>query len=137
MKGLLVLSAYLSLLISNEPVWLSYNAAIKQAEGGCKPILLYVYNTECLACQRFDKQSSSHMALRHSLEQFVLAKMSSEQAIYAGASIRVTPTFFIVNYHREELVEPIQGLPVLAEYPQYLNQVYSKYQDVCNDKGKY
>ena len=105
------------LLVSlNATQWLKYEDAIIKSKNECKPMMLVVYKLGCPACEKLFRLSIESRLLNSILDDYVSAAISVTDASGKyGANITSTPTIFITDPNREEVLRPILGLPAQEE----------------------
>jgi len=102
--------------------WLTYEEAVNRSKKSCKPIMLVVYSSQCQACASLYKKIDASNLIKNVLEDYELSKISVNEALEKhDTSISRTPTIFLLSSNKEELLKPVEGVPMeILDFLEYL-----------------
>lgn len=110
MKKILLLVALATSLFSFE--WLPYDKALSLSKKNCKPVFLVIYKSGCPACNELFSELNESNLLKLMLVDYYMVKLSAiEASTKYGTSVASTPTMYLIDGDKSELMNPVPGLP--------------------------
>ena len=109
----------------------SYEKAFALSKKEDKPVLLVVYKDGCPACKLLFTRMNKSPVVDSVLQDYVVSVISVDEAFSKyGTEVKVTPTVFILNSKKEELMDPLPGTPQdnieFVDYLQMGKVIFSK-----------
>jgi len=104
------------------------NGALESAKTSNKPVLLFVFRDGCPACADIAKRIAKNPFIQGEIGQFEYVALDVESAAKSGYSAVKTPTFFFMDEHSGQFMDPLEGSPKDDyEFLDYLTKIEVAY----------